>query len=190
MRYVGWGLWIKPDICFADILTVCDLIRAAHNQSWRIRIPHYRMVVKTLTTGRKVRWFDFFLVLKVLKAADMLSDEKVEYDPEKQILHFVNWLAPRLRVPAREILTQYNTKTLEGFYRESLEFHFKRDMLSALAQHAPVKFGEMVEQLYDYRRADAREARYAEIAETILNPDDTQIEHLTNRLGFDGGSYE
>lgn len=187
MRYVGLGLWLKSDICFADILTVCGLIREAHNNSLWVRFLHYKKVLQTITTGRKVRWFHFFITRRVLVAADMLSDEKVEYDPQQKVLHFVNWLAPRLRMSAREILTQYNINTLEGFYKESLAFHFKRDVSSALAQHSPGKFHEMIEQMYDYRRTEALEARNAEIEETISDPDATQIENITNRLGYDGG---
>lgn len=189
MRYVGLGLWLKSDICFQDVLTICDLIRQAHNRSFWIRFLHYKKVLQTLTTGKKVRWYHFFLIKRVLHAADLLSDQKVGYDPKQKIEHFVNWLAPRLRMSAREILTQYNINSLEGFYREALAFHFKRDAYSALSQHAPVRFNELVEQLYDYRRADALEARNAEIEETIRNPDDSQIEDMTNRLGFDGGGY-
>jgi hypothetical protein len=186
MRYVGFGLWIKPDICFQDILSVCDLVRQAQNQSLWLRYLHYKKVVQIFTTGHKVRWYHVFLIRRVLTAADMLSDEKVDYDPKRKIEHFVNWLAPRLRMSAREIITQYNISSLAGFYREALAYHFKRDVSFALAQHAPVKFHEMIEQLYDYRRAEIIEARNAEIEETINDPDQRQIDNITSRLGYDG----
>lgn len=186
MRYVGWGLWLKQDICFADILAVCDLIRQAHNQSLWVRYLHYKKVVQILCSS-KVRWYHFFLTRRVLKAADMLSDEKVDYDPREKIEHFVNWLAPRLRMSAKELLTQYNIKTLEGFYREAIAYYYRRDLSLALAQHAPTKFTEMVEQMYDYRRAEIAAARNREIAETIENPDRNPIKMLGN--AFDVGEH-
>lgn len=156
MRYVGLGRWMKSDVCFEDILTICDLIREADGTPFFNRVRHYSRVVGIMTTGTgffgaKLRWWHYRLVFRVLKAADMLSEEKVEYDPTQRILAFVNWLGPRLRISPKEILQNYNTATLEGFYNEAISYHMRRDLSKALAQHTPTEFHKLICDLYDYK---------------------------------------
>lgn len=51
MRYVGLGRWMKSDVCFEDILTICDLIREADGTPFFNRVRHYSRVVGIMTTG-------------------------------------------------------------------------------------------------------------------------------------------
>ena len=179
MVYFGWGRWLRTDVNYDTILTVCDLIRQAHDQKPRIRKIYYRRVVEILTTGtgwlgRRIRWYHYLLVLKVLKAADMLSEEKVQNDPRAELMAFVNWLAPRLGVTPREIMTQFNASTLFDYYSEAISFHMQRELARGIASHAPLKYHEIMSELYQYKaegRVKALKARNEEIDETEREPD-------------------
>lgn len=179
MVYVGLGRWLKTDVTYEDILTVCDLIRQAHNQKRKIRRIYYRRVVEVLTTGTgwlgaRIRWFHHFLIIRVLKAADMLSEEKVQADPREVLMEFVNWLAPRLGRTPKEILTQFNQNTLFDYYSSAISFLYQKELARGIAAHAPLKFHEIVSGLYEYRakgRQAVLEARQAEIQETEDEPD-------------------
>lgn len=196
MVYIGLGRWLKTDVTYEDILTVCDLIREAHNQKPRTRRIYYRKVVETLTTGSgwvgsRVRWYHYFLTLRVLRAADMLSDEKVETDPRETLMEFVNWLAPRLGKTPKEILTQFNQNTLFDYYSSAVSFMYQKELARGIAAHAPMKFHEIVSDLYQYKasgRKAALKARQDEIDETDDFPDS---EPLVVGLGqaFDPGGF-
>jgi hypothetical protein len=191
MQYLGLGRWMKRDVNFDDILTVCDLIREADGTPFLNRVRYYKRVVGILTTGTgflggKVRWYHCKLIFRVLKAADMLSDEKIDYDPAQRILEFVNWLGPRLRISPKEILQNYNMQTLEGFYKEAISFNMRRDLSAALAQHTPTEFHKLISEIYEYKREEALTARNEEIAETENAPDRDPIRMLGNAFDIGG----
>ncbi|HNA77839.1 MAG TPA: hypothetical protein PKY99_00210 [Turneriella sp.] len=196
MVYVGLGRWLKPDVSYEDILTVCDLIRVAQDKKLFTRIIYYKKVVEIMTTGsglfgRRIRWYHYRLIVRVLKAADMMSDEKVEYDPRETLMDFVNWLAPRLGKTPKEILLQFNSATLFDYYSSAISFLYQKEMAKALAQHAPLKYHEIISGLYEYKaqaRRSALESRQKEIDETEESPD---TQPLIADLGsaFDGGFH-
>jgi len=179
MVYIGLGRWLKTDVTYEDILTVCDLIRNAQDKKRKLRKIYYRRVVEVLTTGtgwlgHRIRWFHHFLVIRVLKAADMLSEEKVQADPRETLMEFVNWLAPRLGKTPKEIITQFNQNTLFDYYSSAISFLYQKELARGIAAHAPLKFHEIVSDLYQFKakgRKIALEARQAEIEETEENPD-------------------
>lgn len=185
MKRIGWGLWLKSEVTLSDVLVVYDLARAAHGQSFFVRLSYYARIVGQLT-GKHALWRGFF-VNRVLQAADMLGGEKTTYDPKEKVLGFVHWLAPRVGLSPHAILHELNGEELQRFASEAISYHSHRDTVQAFVQHMPKEYFAEIQKLYDFNRDDARKARAAEIAETEEQPDTNPISMLGN--AFEPGAY-
>jgi hypothetical protein len=91
----------------------------------------------------------------------MISSKAVQYDPREKILAFLNWLGPRVRMSPHDVLTKYSTKTLEGFYKQAVEFNLRRDLAAAMVA-APLEYHKHIAELYNYD-----ESQYVSAKESI-----------------------
>lgn len=189
MKYVGWGVWIKAEISLFDVSVVCDLARAASGMPFFIRMQYHKKIVEQVTNVKKARFWHALMARRILVAAGMLGEKKTGYDPKDKIENFVYWLAPRVGHAPHEILHNLSSESLHKFAHEAINYSLHRDSVKAMIQHLPAKYFEEVQKLYDYNRAEARQLRDAEIAETMADPDQSQIERITGGLGYDGGFH-
>lgn len=189
MKYVGWGVWIKAEVSLFDVLVVCDLARQAHGKPFFVRLQYYKKIVAQVTILKRVWLWHAFMIVRIMTAADLLGKEDTGYDPKEKINNFVYWLAPRVGQTPHEILHNLNSESLQKYATEAIDYKFHRDSVQPMMQLMPKEYFKEIEKMYDYKRVEARQMRDAEIAETMADPDQSQVEKITGGLGYDGGYH-